>query len=52
VVNEPDTLGRPPCTTAIGPEGALLGAIDLVRIDKAHKVRDTRTEEVIATGRR
>jgi hypothetical protein len=39
VVNEPDTPSRPPCTTAIGPEGALLGAIDLVRIDKARKVR-------------
>jgi malate dehydrogenase (oxaloacetate-decarboxylating) len=32
------TFGR--VATAIGAEGALLGAIDLVRIEKAHKVRD------------
>jgi malate dehydrogenase (oxaloacetate-decarboxylating) len=32
------TFGR--VATAIGEQGALLGAIDLVRIEKAHKVRD------------
>src|SRR6476619_6551320 len=32
------TFGR--VATAIGAEGALLDAIDLVRIEKTHKVRD------------
>ena len=50
LADEAGASGR--VATAIGPEGTVLGAIDLVRIDTAHKVRDTRTEEVIATGRR
>src|SRR5215207_1584959 len=36
--DEAGTFGR--VATAIGEQGALLGAIDLVRIEKAHKVRD------------
>ena len=36
--DEAGTFGR--VATAIGEQGALLGAIDLVRIETAHKVRD------------
>jgi malate dehydrogenase (oxaloacetate-decarboxylating) len=38
LTDEAGTFGR--VATAIGEQGALLGAIDLVRIEKAHKVRD------------
>ena len=38
LADEAGTFGR--VATVIGAEGALLGAIDLVRIEKAHKVRD------------
>ena len=38
LADEAGTFGR--VATAIGAEGALLGAIDLVRIEAAHKVRD------------
>ena len=38
LADEAGTFGR--VATAIGEQGALLGAIDLVRIEKAHKVRD------------
>jgi malate dehydrogenase (oxaloacetate-decarboxylating) len=38
LADEAGTFGR--VATAIGDEGALLGAIDLVRIETAHKVRD------------
>jgi malate dehydrogenase (oxaloacetate-decarboxylating) len=38
LADEAGVFGR--VATAIGAEGALLGAIDLVRIEKAHKVRD------------
>jgi malate dehydrogenase (oxaloacetate-decarboxylating) len=36
--DEPGTFGR--VATAIGAAGALLGAIDLVRVEDRHKVRD------------
>jgi malate dehydrogenase (oxaloacetate-decarboxylating) len=38
LADEAGTFGR--VATAIGEQGALLGAIDLVRIERAHKVRD------------
>jgi malate dehydrogenase (oxaloacetate-decarboxylating) len=38
LVNEPGAFGR--VATAIGEEGASLGSIDLVRVEKDHKVRD------------
>ena len=38
LANEAGSFGR--VATTIGEQGALLGAIDLVRIEKAHKVRD------------
>ena len=38
LADEAGTIGR--VATAIGAEGAQLGAIDPVRIEKAHKVRD------------
>src|SRR5919106_2522194 len=38
LADEAGTFGR--VATAIGEHGALLGAIDLVRIEKAQKVRD------------
>lgn len=38
LADEAWTFGR--VATAIGEQGALLGAIDLVRIERAHKVRD------------
>ncbi|MHB1244207.1 MAG: ACT domain-containing protein, partial [Gaiellaceae bacterium] len=36
--DKPGTFGR--VATAIGETGALLGAIDLVRVEELHKVRD------------
>src|SRR5215203_4866536 len=38
LADEAGAFGR--VATAIGEEGALLGAIDLVRVEPAHKVRD------------
>ena len=38
LADEAGTFGR--VATAIGEQGALLGAIDLVRVEAAHKVRD------------
>jgi malate dehydrogenase (oxaloacetate-decarboxylating) len=38
LVNEPGSFGR--VATAVGETGALLGSIDLVRVEKDHKVRD------------